>query len=50
MPLSIEDKNHLVQELNTVASSSISAAIADFSGLNVAEITELRTKARESGV
>ena len=50
MPLSIEDKHHLVQELNTVASSSISAAIADFSGLNVAEITELRTKARESGV
>tara|TARA_B100000929_G_scaffold164861_1_gene130627 strand:+ start:252 stop:782 length:531 start_codon:yes stop_codon:yes gene_type:complete len=50
MPLSIEDKHHLVQELNTVASSSISAAIADFSGLNVAEITELRAKARESGV
>ena len=50
MPLSIEDKHHLVQELNAVASSSISAAIADYSGLNVTEITELRTKARESGV
>ena len=50
MPLRIEDKQRLVQELNTIASSSIAGAIADFSGLNVTEITELRTKARESGV
>ena len=50
MPLRIEDKQRLVQELNAVASSSISGAIANYSGLNVSEITELRTKARESGV
>ena len=50
MPLRIEDKQRLVQELNAIASSSIAGAIADFSGLNVTEITELRTKARESGV
>ena len=50
MPLRIEDKQRLVQELNTIASSSVAGAIADFSGLNVTEITELRTKARESGV
>ena len=50
MPLSIEDKQRVVQELNATASSSIAGAIADYSGLNVTEITELRTKARESGV
>ena len=50
MPLRIEDKHRVVQELNAIASSSIAGAIADFSGLNVTEITELRTKARESGV
>ena len=50
MSLRIEDKQRLVQELNAVASSSISGAIANYSGLNVSEITELRTKARESGV
>jgi len=50
MPLRIEDKQRLVQELNAIASSSIAGAIADYSGLNVTEITELRTKARESGV
>ena len=50
MSLSIEDKQSVVKELNTIASSSISGAIADYSGLNVAEITELRTKAREAGV
>ena len=50
MPLRIEEKQHVVEELNTKANSSIAGAIADYSGLNVTEITELRTKARESGV
>jgi len=50
MSLSIEDKQRVVQELNAIASSSVSGAIADYSGLNVTEITELRTKAREAGV
>ena len=50
MPLRIEEKQHVVKELNAVASSSIAGAIADYTGLNVSEITELRTKARESGV
>ena len=50
MSLSIEDKQSVVKELNTIASSSVSGAIADYSGLNVAEITELRTKAREAGL
>ena len=50
MPLSIEEKQNLVEELNEIASSSIAGAIADYSGLNVSEITELRTQARESGV
>ena len=50
MPLRIEQKKAVVEELNSMASSSVSAAIAEYRGLNVAEITELRTKARESGV
>jgi len=50
MPLRIEQKKAVVEELNSMASSSVSAAIAEYKGLNVAEITELRTKARESGV
>jgi large subunit ribosomal protein L10 len=50
MPLRIEQKKAVVQELNSIASSSVSAAIAEYRGLNVAEITELRTKARKSGV
>ena len=50
MPLRIEQKKAVVEELNSVASTSVSAAIAEYRGLNVAEITELRTKARESDV
>ena len=50
MPLRIKDKQHVVKELNAMASSSIAGAIADYSGLNVTEMTELRTKARASGV
>ena len=50
MSLNIEEKQSVVQELNTIASSSVSGAIADYSGLNVSEITELRTKAREAGL
>jgi len=50
MPLRIEQKKAVVQELNSIASSSVSAAIAEYRGLNVSEITELRTKARKSGV
>ncbi len=50
MPLTIEQKKVVVEELNSIASLSVSAAIAEYRGLNVAEITELRTKARESDV
>ena len=50
MPLRIEQKKAVVEELHSIASSSVSAAIAEYRGLNVAEITELRTKARKSGV
>ena len=50
MPLRIEQKKAVVEELHSIASSSVSAAIAEYRGLNVAEITKLRTKARESEV
>ena len=50
MPLRIEQKKAVVEELNSMASTSVSAAIAEYRGLNVAEITKLRIKARESDV
>ena len=50
MPLRIEQKKAVVEELHSIASSSVSAAIAEYRGLNVAEITKLRTKARESEI
>tara|TARA_B100000029_G_scaffold449526_1_gene472839 strand:- start:16 stop:546 length:531 start_codon:yes stop_codon:yes gene_type:complete len=50
MPLNIEAKKEVVKELNSEASNSVSGAIAEFSGLNVQDLTLLRTKARESDI
>ncbi len=50
MPLNIEAKKEVVKELNSEASNSVSGAIAEFSGLNVHDLTLLRTKARESDI
>lgn len=50
MPLNIEEKKQVVKELNSEATNSVAGAIAEYNGLNVKDITLLRTKARESGV
>ena len=50
MPLNIEEKKQVVKELKSEATNSVAGAIAEYSGLNVKDITLLRTKARESGV
>ncbi len=50
MALRLEDKKALVAEVNTVAASALSAVIAEYRGLTVAQMTELRSKARASGV
>lgn len=48
--LKIEDKKAIVAEVTKVASSAVSAVAADYRGLTVVEMTDLRAKARKSGV
>ena len=50
MALRLEDKKALVQEVNAVAGDSVTAVAAQYRGLSVAEMTELRKVARSSGV
>ena len=50
MALNIEAKKALVAEVNSVASAAQSAVTAEYRGLTVAEMTELRREARNSGV
>ncbi len=50
MALRLEQKQQIVAEVNEVAASALSAVVADYRGLTVAEMTEMRSKARESGV
>ena len=50
MPLHLEQKKAVVAEVAEVASGAISAIAAEYRGLTVGEMTELRAKARESGV
>ena len=50
MALRLEDKKALVEEVNAVAGDSVTAVAAQYRGLTVAEMTELRKVARSSGV
>ena len=50
MALQLEQKQQIVAEVNEVAASALSAVVADYRGLTVAEMTDMRAKARESGV
>ena len=50
MALKLEQKQQIVAEVNEVAASALSAVVADYRGLTVAEMTEMRKKARETGV
>ena len=50
MPLSIEQKKAVVEEVAEVASRAYSVVAAEYRGLSVANMTELRAKARTSGV
>lgn len=50
MALRLEDKQAIVAEVNEAAGSALSAVLADYRGLTVAEMTELRSKAREQNV
>ena len=50
MPIGIEAKKQIVSEVSEVASGALSAVVAQYHGLTVADMTILRNKARESGV
>lgn len=50
MALNLNDKKAIVAEVAEVASGSFSAIAAEYAGLSVDQMTELRLKARESGV
>jgi len=50
MALSIEQKKAVVAEVADAANSALAAVAAEYRGLTVEEMTELRVKARESGV
>jgi large subunit ribosomal protein L10 len=50
MALRLEDKKTLVTEVNEVAQTAQSVVAAEYRGLSVAKLTELRAKARASRV
>ncbi len=50
MALNLEDKKAIVAEVQDAAKQSLSAVLADYRGLTVEEMTELRAKARASNV
>ena len=50
MPLNLEDKKSIVAEVSAIAAEAHSAVAAEYHGLTVDEMTELRATARNSGV
>ena len=50
MALNLEDKKAIVAEASTVAASALSAVAAEYRGITVGDMTELRVKARNEGV
>ena len=50
MTLRLSDKQKIVSDLNAIASKSSSAAIVQYSGLDVKSMTHIRNKAREHNV
>ncbi|MBS0380686.1 MAG: 50S ribosomal protein L10 [Proteobacteria bacterium] len=50
MALNLEDKKALVAEVAEVAQKAQSVVAAEYRGLTVGQMTELRSKARKSGV
>ena len=50
MPLNLEGKKAMVEEVNAVAAKALSVVAAEYRGLTVTQMTELRSKARASNV
>ena len=50
MALNLEQKKAVVAEVSEIASTALSVVAAEYRGLTVEELTELRVKSREAGV
>ena len=50
MSLSLEDKKAVVEQVTNALSDSKTAIVAEYRGLTVEQMTNLRRQARESGV
>ena len=50
MPLNLEGKKALVEEVSAVAAKALSVVAAEYRGLTVTQMTDLRSKARASNV
>lgn len=50
MALNLEQKKAIVSELSEAVKHAVSAAAADYRGLTVTEMTELRSEARKRGI
>ena len=50
MPLNLEDKKALVQEVNEIAAKAQSVVAAEYRGISVTQMTDLRARARGQGV
>ena len=50
MPIGLKEKQAIVAEVNETATKALSAVMADYRGVSVDGMTELRKQAREAGV
>lgn len=50
MPLRLDGKKAIVAEVSAVAQKAVSVVAAEYSGLTVAQLTELRARAREASI
>ena len=50
MALSLDEKKAIVAEVSEVAASAHSAVVAEYSGINATDMTDLHAKARAGGV
>jgi len=50
VPLGLKEKQAIVAEVNETASNALSAVMADYRGVSVEDMTELRKQAREQSV
>ncbi|OQW91484.1 MAG: hypothetical protein BWK79_16780, partial [Beggiatoa sp. IS2] len=50
MPLKLEDKRRIVEEVTHIVTTAHSAIVAEYRGMKVAEMTDLRVLARKSDV